>query len=332
MVVALDAATGKTIWEHRYAAEPLNFSYGAGPHATPLLIGDVVFTAGTNKQIHALQKATGKVVWSRDLVKDDGAPPTLIRPAVKAGYGVSPLAYKDTIIVQAGGRGQAVMALRQRDGSPAWKSGDFLVAEAAPILIDVDGQPQVVVLGGQTVNGLDPDTGAILWSHPHNTDSDMNNSTPIWGAGNVLIVSSGYDQGTRAMRLSRVDGRTRVEELWFTNRMKLMFVNGLRIGDRLYGSHGDSGPAFLTALDVTTGAVAWQQRGFGRSSLLYADGKVILLDEDGDLALGRLTPAGMTVLSEARIFNTVSWTVPTLVGTTLYARDREKIVALDLGP
>jgi hypothetical protein len=160
----------------------------------------------------------------------------------------------------------------------------------------------------------------------------MNNSTPIWGAGNVLIVSSGYDQGTRAMRLSRVDGRTRVEELWFTNRMKLMFVNGLRIGDRLYGSHGDSGPAFLTALDVTTGAVAWQQRGFGRSSLLYADGKVILLDEDGDLALGRLTPAGMTVLSEARIFNTVSWTVPTLVGTTLYARDREKIVALDLGP
>ena len=94
---------------------------------------------------------------------------------------------------------------------------------------------------------------------------------------------------------------------------------------------GDFGPAFLTALDIKTGQAAWQHRGFGRASLLHADGKTIIMDEDGDLALARLTPEGVTILSQAKIFDTTSWTVPTLVGTPLYARDREKIVALELG-
>jgi hypothetical protein len=124
---------------------------------------------------------------------------------------------------------------------------------------------------------------------------------------------------------------TRTEELWFTNRVRFMFLNALRIGDYIYGSTGDFGPAFLTALDVKTGQTLWQHRGFGKASLLYADGKVIILDEDGDLALARLAPTGITVLSQAKLFDTVSWAAPTLTGRTLYARDREKIIALDLG-
>jgi outer membrane protein assembly factor BamB len=331
VVVALDAASGKTLWEHRYPSEPFDFSQGPGPHSTPLLAGNRLFTTGTNKQVHALDAASGKLLWAVDLVKEHGAPPRLIRPAVKAGYAVSPLAYGETIILQVGGKGQAVMALRQSDGSVAWRSGDFLVSESSPTLIDVDGQTQVVVFAAQAVYGMDPGTGAILWSHPHDTSGDMNNSTPIWGPDNVLIISSGYDQGTRALRLSQKGGKTTVEELWFTNRMKIMFANALRLGDYLSASHGDFGPAVTTALDVRTGEVAWQQRAFGRASFVYADGKAIVIDEDGDLALVRLSPTGMTVLAEARIFDTVSWTVPTLVGTRLYARDREKVVALDLG-
>ncbi|MEX1129856.1 MAG: PQQ-binding-like beta-propeller repeat protein [Vicinamibacterales bacterium] len=332
IVVALDAATGKTLWEHEYPSEPLNFSFGAGPHATPLVVGDLVFTAGSNKQIHALEKRTGTVVWMRDLVKDFGAPPTLIRPAVKAGYGCSPLAYKNTIICQAGGPGQAVIALRQKDGSVAWRSGDFLTAEAAPILIDVDGQTQLVVLGGQRVNGLDPDTGKVFWSHPHDTSGDMNNSTPIWGSGNILFITSAYDQGSRAIRLSRKGDATTVEELWFTNRFRLMFTNGIRIGGHLYGTSGDFGPAFLGAIDINTGKVVWQERGFSRANLVHADGKLVILDEDGQLALARVSPEGMKRLATTQVFTTTAWTVPTLVGTTLYARDREKMVAISLGP
>ena len=99
----------------------------------------------------------------------------------------------------------------------------------------------------------------------------------------------------------------------------------------IYGTSGDFGPAFLGGLDIRTGTLAWQERGFGRSSLLHADGKTIVLDEDGDVALARLTSKGAEILTATRIFGTTSWTAPTLVGTTLYARDRQKGVALDLG-
>jgi len=331
VVIALNAATGKTLWEHRYPSEPSDFGYGAGPHSTPLVAGDLVFAAGSNKQIFAFDRTTGRVAWSHDLVKEFGAPAQLNRPPVKAGYAVSPLAYHDTVIVSAGGPGQAVMAFRQRDGSLVWKGGDFLLGEASPIVIDVDGQAQLVVFGGQTVNGLDPATGATLWSHPHDTEWDMNNSTPVWGADNLLFISSAYNQGARGLRLSQRGGKTVVDELWFNRQMQIAFLNAVRVGTHVYGAHGNFGPAFFTAVDALTGKTAWQHRGFGRSTVIYADGKAIILDEDGDLALATLSPEGINVLSQARIFNTVSWTVPTLVGKTLYARDREQIVALNVG-
>jgi hypothetical protein len=109
-----------------------------------------------------------------------------------------------------------------------------------------------------------------------------------------------------------------------------MFTSAIRIGDFIYGSDGDFGPALLTAVHAKAGETIWQERGFGRASLLYADDKAFLIDEDGDLVLLRLTPSRIEVFAQASILSTTSWTVPTLVGTVLYARDRERIVALDL--
>jgi hypothetical protein len=110
-----------------------------------------------------------------------------------------------------------------------------------------------------------------------------------------------------------------------------MFLNTIRLGDWVYGTDGMFGPKFMTAINVETGERAWRERGFGHASMLYADGKFVVMDEGGDLALTRMSPEGIEILARATIFDTQSWTVPTLVGTTLYARDREKIVALDLG-
>ena len=330
-VIALDAATGKTLWEYKYPSKREDFGFGAGPHSTPILVGSRLFTFGTNKQLHAFDAATGKVLWSHDLVKEFNAPELLIRPVVKAGYGCSPIAFRDTIICSVGGPGQSVMAFRQSDGAVVWKSGDFLTSEVAPILIHIAGRPQLVIVGGGTVNGLDPVNGTVLWSHPHDPGNDLNCATPIWAQDNVLFVSSAYKAGSRAIRLVQRGMTTMPEELWFTNRTRFMFLSAIRIGDYVYGTSGDFGPAFLTALDLKTGEAKWQQRGFSRASLIYGDGKAIILEEDGDLTLATLSPDGVTVLSQTKVFDTPSWTAPTLVGTTLYARDREKIVALDLG-
>jgi outer membrane protein assembly factor BamB len=339
-VIAMDAATGKTLWEHKYPSRREDFSFGAGPHSTPIIVGDRLFTIGTNKQMFAFDKKTGKVLWSRDFVKDFNSHELLIRPVVKTGYGCSPIAYRDTIICSVGGPGQSVMAFRQSDGAVVWKSGDFLTSEAQPIMINVAGRDQLVVFGGGTVNGIDPANGTVLWSHAHDPGNDLNCGTPLFGPDNILFVSSAYRAGSRAIQLKPGRDVTDAEELWFTNRVRFMFLNAIRVGDFVYGTTGDFGPAFLTALNVKTGQPAWQHRGFGRASLLYANnpaagsgqGKAIILDEDGDLALAKLAPEGVTILAEAKkVFDTTSWTVPTLVGSTLYARDREKIVALDLG-
>jgi hypothetical protein len=97
------------------------------------------------------------------------------------------------------------------------------------------------------------------------------------------------------------------------------------------GSSGDFGPAFLTAVDIKTGKIAWQDRSFSRAQLLYADGKLIVLDEDGTLGLATVTPQGLKVLSRAEVLSNVAWTPPTLAGTTLYVRDRKNIAAFNLG-
>ncbi|MGQ0733318.1 MAG: outer membrane protein assembly factor BamB family protein [Acidobacteriota bacterium] len=330
-VIALDAATGATLWEHKYPSRREDFSFGAGPHSTPLIVGERLFTIGTNKQLFAFDKRTGHVLWSHDLIKTFKSPELLIRPVVKTGYGCSPIAFRDTIICSVGGPGQSVMAFRQSDGTVVWRSGDFLTSESPPILIDFAGRPQLVFLAGGTITGMDPATGHVLWAHPHDPGNDLNCGTPIWGPDNIVFVSSAYKAGSRAIRLTDHGGVTVTEELWFTNRVRFMFLNAVRLGDFVYGTTGDFGPAFLTALNLKTGQAAWQHRGFGRASLVYADGKAIIMDEDGDLALARLSPEGVTILAEAKVFDTTSWTVPTLAGTTLYVRDREKIVALDLG-
>ncbi|HXT70596.1 MAG TPA: PQQ-binding-like beta-propeller repeat protein [Vicinamibacterales bacterium] len=333
VVVSLDAKTGKTIWEHAYPARSgyEDFSFGPGPHASPLVVGDRVFTIGTTQQFFAFDKRTGKILWSHDFVKEFKAPELLLRPQVKVGYGCSPIAWRDTIICSVGGPGQSVMAFRQADGAVVWRSGDFLTAAAAPILITMGGRQQLVLLGGGAVTGLDPDNGAILWSHPHDPGNDLNCTTPLFGSDNVLFMSSAYQAGSRAIQLTQSGGATHASELWFTNRVRFMFLSAIRVGDFVYGTTGDFGPAFLTALNIKTGESAWQVRGFQRASLLQAGDKTIILNEDGDLALAKLSPTGAEIISRAKLLDTVSWTAPTLVGTTLYARDREKIVAVALG-
>ena len=178
----------------------------------------------------------------------------------------------------------------------------------------MNGREQLVVFAGSQMTGVDPENGRVLWAHPHDPGNDFNFSLPLFGSDNVLFMSSGYRAGSRAIRLVPEGSSTSVQELWFNSRVRFMFLNAIRLGDHVYGTSGDMGPAFLTALDLKTGQAAWQNRSFAQATLIHADGKAIILDEDGDLALTRLTPEGATVLSQVKLFDTVAWTVPTLAG------------------
>jgi outer membrane protein assembly factor BamB len=326
-IVALDSTSGRTIWEFKYPAstDGVDFSEGAGPHSTPLIVGNRLYATSSRRELFALDKTTGRRLWSHDFIGEYRAP----RP--DRGYSCSPLLYNGTIITTVGGPGQAVAAFNQETGALVWKNGSFEMAPASPILIDVDGQQQLVVFGGDQVAGLDPSSGRSLWSHPHKTDWGLNISTPVWSPDHLLFVSSAYSTGSRALELHQSAGHTTVAEKWFTNRMRVHIGTVIRVGDYAYGSSGDFGPAFLTAIDMKTGKIAWQNRSFSRAQLLYADGKLIILDEDGTLGIATVSPQGLTVLARASVLEHLSWTPPTLAGTQLFVRDRKTIAAYELG-
>jgi outer membrane protein assembly factor BamB len=327
VVVSMDAGDGRTLWEHEYEApiEGYNMDRGPGPHSTPLVGEDLVFTVGATARLHALDRETGAVRWSHDLIAEFGA------TRRGRGYASSPLAHGDTIILMVGGKGSALMAFDRADGSVVWSRHDFASSPSSPILIDVDGSEQVVALMYGEIVGVDPRTGDLLWTHPHKTELGQNISTPVWGEGNLLYVSSGYGVGSRVVRLARDGEATVPEELWHNQRMRLHFGNAIRVGDRIYGSSGDFGPGFFAAIEARTGEIPWRQRGFGKASFLLADGLFVILDENGVLAIASPTPEGLTVHAQAEVMDRNSWTVPTLVGTTLYVRDRKSLAAFDLG-
>lgn len=329
VAIALDAVTGKTVWEYSYGA-PFSAEYdmsnGPGPHATPLVNGNMVFTSGATGKLNCLDKQTGKLLWSHDLIKE-------FQGTVRVnGYSCSPIAYKDTVVMMVGGPSSSLVAFNRQNGSVVWKKHDFRNSTSSPIIINVDGQDQLVAFMWSDIVGVDPNNGNLLWSHPHPAEHGLNTSTPVWGPDNLLFMSSGYGGGSRVLKLSRAGDKTTVEELWANSLMRIHFSNAIRVGDFVYGSSGDFGPAPFTAVNVKTGNVAWRNRSFPRASFLFADGRFIILDEDGHLLLATATSDGLSVTSKAELLQNQSWTVPSLSGSRLYLRDRKNIVAVELGP
>lgn len=326
-VAALDGATGRTLWEHVYEAPApsgVNLNEGPGPHATPLVVGDLVYAAGSTGKLHALDKRTGRVVWSHDLWREMNG------KVQNRGYSCSPLAYGGNVIVTVGGPGQTLAAFDLKTGRLAWKNGPLDPAPSSPLIITVNGQEQLVLFYADGVAGFDPRNGELLWNHAHHTSYGLNITTPVWGEDNLLFISSAYGSGSRVLQLAQAAGKTTVTELWASNRMRIHFGDAIRIGDYVYGSSGDFGPAVFTAVNVRTGEIAWQTRDVPRASSVYADGKLLILDEDGTLYLATATPQALQVHAKASVLSGRSWTVPTLVGTRVYVRNRETIKALEI--
>jgi outer membrane protein assembly factor BamB len=331
--MALEAGTGETRWQHAYEA-PLpknpvfdfwNTSAGPGPYASPLLADGRLFALGVGGLLHVLDAKTGAMVWKKDLVAE-------LRPPDFRATAASPIAYGENVILPVGGRGQGLVAFDGATGEVAWKSQDFQDAPASPVLIDVGGQEQLVVFGREQVAGVNPGNGELYWNHPHATQFGLNISTPVWGEDGILILSSAYDGGSRALRLTREGGETTVEELWFNNRMRVHFGNMVRFGGLVIVTSGDFGPAFFTAVDAETGEEAWRERSLARSHMVYAGGRLVIVDEDGEIALATPSETGLDIHARTQVLKENAWTPPTLVGSRLYLRDRQSVMALELGP
>lgn len=328
IVLAASANNGKTIWEYRYNARfrpGMGMENGSGPHATPLVTENAVYAIGILGSLVCLDKKTGKLRWSHNLYSEFNG------TFQDRGYAPSPVVYHGLIIMKVGGAGHSFVAFDENTGAVKWRTVQkFDNSPSTPLLIDMDGQDQLVAMMHDEVVGINPSNGRVLWTFPHNTDWGLNISTPVWGDDHLLFVSSAYNGGSAAIRLARHGDKTVASEVWSSNRMRVHFSTVVRVGDYVYGSSGDFGPAPLTAMNVKTGKIAWQNRAFPKASFIYADGKFIVVDEDGNLALADFTPQGVKVLSKAALLHSNAWTPPSIAGTRLYVRDRASMYAFDL--
>ena len=328
VVVALDARNGATIWEHRYRQElhPKHLSqYGDGPRSTPLLLDDRLFTVGVAGRLLALDKASGDLLWSRELWGEEVG-----GEFQGSGYSSSPLGHGGRVIVPVGGERAGLAAFDAATGSRAWSSGGSRNSYSSPTLLQIAGRAQLVSFMAEEVVALDPESGAPLWSYPHANQWGHNIHLPAVAGGDIVFLSS-PQVGSRGLRIVPDGEAYRAEELWSNRRVQLYHVSSIQEGDWVYGSTGVSSPAFMVAVNLRTGETAWRERGMAKANCVEADGRLVILDEDGSLHLATATPEAFSIEARTQLFDGVSWTVPTIVGTTLYARDTERIVAVDLG-
>ncbi len=323
-VIAVDATDGSTLWAESYESDHagMNYEYGPGPHASPLIHGGRLVTVGSIGGLRAWDRVDGALLWTHDLRQDFGA------TIPNRGYASSPLAWKDTVLVMVGGEGKTVVAFDVATGEERWRGGDFVNGYSSPRIIERAGRSEFVVMTPADIVGMSPDNGDVLWTFPHPTNYGLNISMPSWD-GTSLFISSAYGHGSRTVRFGRDN---EPEEAWFNAAVRLHFGSAALIDGTVYLSSGDFGPSVLTAVSLADGEILWRDRTFAKAQLLTLDDRAIVLDEDGTLGLVRFSPQGLEVLGEHQVFDARSWTVPTLLGSSLYLRNERRMVAVDVGP
>jgi outer membrane protein assembly factor BamB len=299
---------------------------GNGPYSSPLIVGDRLFTTGVAGRLQCLDKKSGKVLWTQQLWNDHRG------SRLMYGYASSPIAFRDTIVVPVGGPGKSVMAFQQADGKVAWAKNDFGNVYSSPILIDLGGLEQLAVVMDGFVIAVNPHNGDLQWQVPFKADYSIAVATPVWGPDNLLFVSSEYNAGTKVIELQRNGLQTKATELWSSNRLRLHHGNAMRLDGVIYFSSGGKGSqAILSAVDARTGKIYWQERSIEKATFVWADGKLVTLDQDGNLMIAYPSTEGFKIAAKAPLLTHLSWTPPVLVGTRLYIRDRRSMMAVDLG-
>ncbi|MBX9628431.1 MAG: PQQ-like beta-propeller repeat protein [Gemmataceae bacterium] len=328
VVVALDPATGKTKWEHKYPAAmlPKQETYrGApvGPQATPLVGGGRVFAVGFAGLFHCLDAATGKVLWKHDLVAEYDATP------VQFGFAASPVAYKDVVLLHVGGKQAAVMAFDPKDGAVRWKSAPAEPAYATPVVAAFGGEDQVVQVTRDTLYGFAAADGSSRWTYPLPKPGLTNVPTPIPLPGDRLLVSGQGFQGTRLLEITKIDGRFAAKPVWHRKEVEFFYCNWAVVGDVAYGYSANAGSKFV-ALRWRDGEVLWEDGRQKDANLLAAGDGLLLLRGDGKLARARPTADDLGAGAEFQLLAGRCWTPPTLIGGRLYARNAAEVVAFRL--
>jgi outer membrane protein assembly factor BamB len=319
-VVAYDAATGKRLWETPHGRRFTN-DRGDGPRSTPTVDGNRLYAFGASGDLTALDAASGRIAWTINVIRDFGG------QNINWGLSESPLVAADRVIVSPGGADSSIVAVNKTDGKLLWKSQADRAGYSSAVLHEVGGIRQAIFFTSQRALGLDIANGRVLWSYDRVANRVANIATPIV-RGDRVFLSSDYGTGAALLQLTPSGGGIDAREVYFTREMRNHHASSVLVGDYLYGFSS----AILTAMRFDTGEVAWRDRSVGKGSLVYADGRLYLFSERGDVALAEATPEAYREHGRFSldIGARPAWSHPVVSNGMLFLRDQDTVYAYDV--
>jgi outer membrane protein assembly factor BamB len=318
IVSCYNLATGAAVWMHKDAARFYESNGGAGPRGTPTLSGGRVYTLGATGIVNVLDAGSGAVVWSRNAATDTGAR----NPGW--GFAGSPLVVDDLVVVAASGR---LVAYEIADGKPRWFSPHGS-GYSSPHLATMDGVEQILLLGSTGAASVKPADGTVLWEHKWE-GVPMLQPARVSDA-DVLIATGDMSGGMGIRRLSVAHGSSgwSAEEKWTSRGLKPYFNDFVVHEGHAYGFDG----SILSCIDLADGARKWKggRYGNGQLMLLPDEDVLLVLTEDGELALVQATPDQFTELAKVPALEGKTWNHPVLAGDVLLVRNGEEMAAFRL--
>lgn len=315
-VIAFDTATGKEVWATAHGGAFRN-DRGDGPRGTPTVDGDRVYALGGDGDLSAIDARSGKVIWSQNVLQKFGG------SNITWGISESPLVIGEKLLVNAGGPNASIVALNKKDGSVIWKSQSDRAGYSSAVPVQIGNTTQVVFFTHSRAVGLDLKDGKLLWEYGRPANNVANAATPIV-RGNRVFISSDYGTGGGVVEIKGANAT----EVYFTKDMRNHHSSSVLIGDYLYGFSG----GILTAMKFDTGEVAWKDRSVGKGSIVFADGHLYALSENGVVGLVEATPTGYKEKGRFRIQqdSLPTWAHPVVTGGRMYLRDQDTIYAYDV--
>ena len=322
IVACYRVSTGEPVWRHRDAARFWESNGGAGPRGTPTLVDGRVYTFGATGILNALDARTGALVWTRNVATDTA------RAVPTWGFSSSPLVMDDVVIVAASG---TVAAYDLGTGDKRWVAPRQPGSYSSPHRATIDGVPQVLLLSGAGVASFDPVAGQLLWKH------DWAGGTPIvqpalTADGDVLINSIAMTGGAglRRLAVARKAGAWTVEERWTSIGLKPYFNDFVVHKGYAYGFDGN----ILSAVNLDDGARKWKGGRYGNGQMvLLADQDLLLvLSEEGEVALVSATPDQYREVARVPAIEGKTWNHPVVAGNMLLLRNGEVMAAFRLAP